>query len=154
MSRLVAVVTLLLLALACAACKTSETSSGPRMGAPDESGRLKVTSETSGPSSDDPGALSYVAAPFENVVYLPWKLVGGALKGAADGVGAGFAKDEKGGTKMPALGVVFAPINLVLGFVTGMFEGVALDPFLVGPSDDFGRAMGQPMRHPTTIWWY
>lgn len=154
MTRFAAVLSLVLFALACVACKTSETSGPSFHGAPDENGKIKNVSETSAPSSSSPGALSYVAVPFENVVYLPWKLVAGAVKGAADGVGAGFGKDAQGNQKMPILGAIFTPINLVLGFLTGAVEGVGLDPGLVGPSDDFGRAMSGVTKHPTTIWWY
>jgi hypothetical protein len=151
--RSIAALFALVLVFACAACKTSEDG-GARMGAPDESGRMRSVTETSAPSSGEPGALDYVALPFENVVYLPWKFVGGALKGAADGVGSGFAKDNAGNQKMPILGILFSPVNLVLGFLTGAAEGLALPPGVIGPTDDFGRAMGGPMRHPTSIWWY
>ena len=93
--------------------------------------------------------LGWVAAPFENVIYLPWKLIGGGFKGAADGVGAGFSKD-----RMPFLAALFSPANAVVGFLTGAVEGVALSPGLVGPGDNFGYAMSRPTKHATTIWWY
>jgi hypothetical protein len=108
-----------------------------------------ASSAASEPASEGPSALAYAAVPFKNLVYIPWKLIGGGCKGASDGVQAGFAKD-----RMPILGVVFAPVNLVAGFLTGAVETVASSPVFVGPSDSFGHAMAQPTRHSTAIWWY
>lgn len=102
-----------------------------------------------GETSGGPSAISYVVAPLSNIIYIPWKLIGGGAKGASDGVSAGFSKD-----RMPILGVVFAPINLVVGFLTGAVETVALSPVFIGPGDSFGHAMAQPTRHATAIWWY
>jgi hypothetical protein len=147
-------VPLVVLVLACAACKSAQPKE-PQDQKPstyDGEGKpkIKFDDQASDPKGRAaPGTADYVMAPFENIVYLPWKFIGGAGKGAVDGVSAGFAKD-----RMPIMGLVFSPINAVAGLVTGAVEGVALSPGVVGPSDDFSRAMGQPLRHPTSIWWY
>jgi hypothetical protein len=151
----------LLVALApfCAAgCKSSGTEApapapapGPKVERAGESG-IRVTqppAPAASASYSGPGALDYVAAPFENLVWIPWKVVGTSLKGATDGVAAGFAAD-----RMPMLGLLFSPVNAVAGLVTGLAEGVAMSPMLVGPEDAFGRVMGKPMQNPTLIWWY
>jgi hypothetical protein len=144
---------LVTLALACGACKTAQPQQQQEKPSTyDGEGKPKIKFEESPSNSGGraaPGAFDYVMTPFENIVYLPWKLLGGAGKGVADGVSAGFGKD-----RMPILGLVFSPLNAVAGLVTGAVEGVALSPGVVGPSDDFSRAMGQPLRHPTSIWWY
>ena len=137
------------LALACAAgaCKTAqherEASSG------DYAGEEKIRFRSEGESSGGSNVAGYVLAPFENVVYLPWKIIGSGVKGASDGVGSAFSRD-----RMPVLGILFSPVNAVAGFVTGAAEGIGIQPVLVGPQDDFSRAMAQPTRHATTIWWY
>ena len=140
----------LLLLVAAAAvlpgCVSSRGAKGDSGAAPPE--RAAAEAETA-KRDTGPGAGAYAAVVPENIVWLPWKMVGGAIKGAGDGVGAGF---EQG--RMPAMGALFSPINLVTGFVTGFFEGAAMSPGLVGPSDDFGRAMGSPMKRATTVWWY
>ncbi len=133
-------------------CKTSGQSAPPEQGsggAEVTKSGVKFTQPAEEGSSGTPRALKWAATPFENVVYLPWKFVGGGCKGAVDGVGAGFAEG-----RMPFLGALFSPVNLVAGFLTGAVEGVALPPVLVGPDDSFGYAMSQPTKHPTTIWWY
>ena len=91
----------------------------------------------------------YVMTVPENVVWIPWKMIGGGIKGASDGVQAGF---DKG--RMPFFGVLFSPVNLVVGFATGFVEGLLMAPGLIGPDDDFGRAMGLPTKRETEIWWY
>lgn len=138
-------------------CKSAESAKSPQPQAStyEGEGKPKIKfgegGSGGGQASSDGGSnvIGWVLVPFENVLYLPWKLVGGGLKGAADGVGAGFAKD-----RMPYLGALFSPLNAVAGFVTGAAEGVALKPMLIGPSDNFGYAMGRPLNHATTIWWY
>lgn len=145
------------IALACAACSTTpKERSAPKASTYDGEGNPKIKFGESGgggakaASSDDgAGVLDWAMTPFENLVYLPWKLVGGGLKGAVDGVSAGFAKD-----RMPIIGAVFSPLNAIVGFGTGAVEGVAIKPVLVGPDDSFGHAMGQPTKHATSIWWY
>ena len=144
-------VALVILVLACAACKTAQPQD-QKPSTYDGEGKPKLKFEEAPAQSSGrpgPGVVDYAMTPIENIVYLPWKLLGGAGKGVADGVSAGFAKD-----RMPIMGLVFSPINAVAGLLTGAAEGVALSPGVVGPSDDFGRAMSGPMRHPTSIWWY
>ncbi len=85
----------------------------------------------------------------ENVAWIPWKMIGGAGKGASDGVHAGFDKD-----RMPAMGLLFSPINLAMGLVTGLVEGAAMSPMLIGPEDSFGRTMASPTKRQTNVWWY
>ncbi len=91
----------------------------------------------------------YALAVPENVIWIPWKLIGTAGKGLADGVGAGFREG-----RMPAYGVLFLPINAAAGLVTGLVEGAAMPPMLVGPDDNFGRTLGKPPAHATSVWWY
>jgi hypothetical protein len=146
-------VPLVVLGLACGACKTAQPKQDDTKASTyDGEGKpkIKFDDQPADPKGRAaPGTVDYVMAPFENIVYLPWKLIGGAGKGAVDGVSAGFAKD-----RMPIMGLIFSPINAAAGLVTGAAEGIILSPGLVGPSDDFARAMGQPLRHPTSVWWY
>ena len=100
------------------------------------------------PAESRRGGSGAIAIPA-NLPYVPWKMVGGSLKGFGDGVGAGFGHD-----KMPLLGLAFSPVNGALGFLTGFFEGAAMSPALLGPSDDVGRAFGAPLSRKTNIWWY
>jgi hypothetical protein len=141
---------LVLAAAAAGGCKTSsDMQDPPPSGGAEmtESGAIRFRSESS--SSSKGGAMRYVTLPFENIVYLPWKLVGGGFKGAADGVSAGFGEG-----RLPVLGVLFSPINAVAGFVTGGVQGLARSPFLIGPDHSFSYAMSLPTTSPTTIWWY
>lgn len=131
-------------ALLAGGCASASASAAARAAAPAQDAPRKVVYEEPGP-----GVVDYVMVVPENVVYLPWKMVGGAVKGASDGVSAGF---DKG--RMPILGVVATPVNLAAGFVTGFFEGLAMSPGVVGASDNFGRAMGGVMKRDTTVWWY
>jgi hypothetical protein len=62
--------------------------------------------------------------------------------------------ESPGSESSGPFGVLFSPVNAVLGLLTGAVEGLAVSPGLVGPEDNFGHAMGQPVRNPTTIWWY
>jgi hypothetical protein len=94
-------------------------------------------------------AGAYALAVPQNVLWVPWKIVGGGLKGAQDGVVAGF---DKG--RMPLLGILFSPINAVTGLATGLVEGAAMSPALVGPDDSYGRVMSSPLSRTTYVWWY
>lgn len=152
--RIAAFVLVAALALA-AGCKTSQSDVPPPTASTYEgegNPKLKFKDEGGGGGSQGsggPNALNWVAVPFENIVYLPWKVVGGLFKGASDGVSAGFAKD-----RMPIMGVIFSPVNLIIGGVTGAVEGAVGSPGVIGPSDSFGHAMSQPTKHATSIWWY
>jgi hypothetical protein len=157
MNRFFALVLVAAFGLASAACK-STPSDPPKASTGDYKGenkiRFKEEPEPSSSSSGGPGAFDYAMVPFENIVYLPWKVIGGACKGGVDGVSAGFGKDSSGNQRMPIMGLLFSPLNLVTGFVTGAVEGAVIDPGVIGPTDSFGHSMGQPLRHPTSIWWY
>jgi hypothetical protein len=156
MNRFFAFILVAALGLASAACKSAQ-SEPPKASTGDYKGENKIRfseEPANSSSSGGPTTLDYVATPFENVVYLPWKVIGGAIKGSVDGVSAGFGKDSSGNQRMPIMGLIFSPANLVVGFLTGAVEGVVIDPGVVGPEDSFGHAMGQPLRHPTSIWWY
>jgi hypothetical protein len=156
MNRFFALVLVAAFGLASTACKSSPAEQ-PKASTGDFKGENKIRFQeepAKSSSSGGPGALDYVAVPFENIVYLPWKVIGGALKGSVDGVMAGFGKDPSGNQRMPAMGLIFSPLNLAAGFVTGAVEGAVIEPGVVGPEDSFGHAMGQPLRHPTSIWWY
>jgi hypothetical protein len=144
------------LALACLTAGVAPALSGCRTAgeelAPEGTPRPSRTVYDPEPLEEPSGlarAGGYVLAVPANVLWVPWKIVGTGLKGIPDGVSAGFAKD-----RMPVLGLLFSPLNAVGGLLTGMAEGVAMSPALYGPDHDFGRVMGQPMRHRTTIWWY
>jgi hypothetical protein len=138
-----------------AGCKSSEPArtEPPKASTYDGEGPPKIKFKNESPTgvepSAGPGFFDYAMVPFENIVYVPWKFLGGGGKGVADGVTAGFAKD-----RMPILGVIFLPVNVIAGFVTGAVETVVMDPVFVGPRDSFGHAMAQPTRHATAIWWY
>jgi hypothetical protein len=129
--------------------------SSTRADEPAAKGRVPATPSSTSVAPPEPGRPAgpgvgdYVMVVPENVVYLPWKTVAGAFKGASDGVYAGF---DQG--RMPAIGAVFSPVNAAVGFLTGFFEGMVMSPGVVGPSDDFGRAMAAPTKRTTTVWWY
>lgn len=118
----------------------SESRSGSASARPDDAPAGPSVGSTIG---------GYVLAVPENIVWIPWKMVGGGLKGASAGVQTGFTKGD-----MPALGLLFSPLNLVLGFVSGFVEGAAMSPALIGPSDNFGRVMESPTKRSMNIWWY
>jgi len=157
MNRLFALLLAASFGLASSACK-SAPSEPPKASTGDFKGENKIRFQEEPPAkaadSGEPGFVDYAATPFENIVYLPWKVIGGAIKGSVDGVSAGFGKDPSGNQRMPAIGLLFSPVNLVFGFVTGALEGAVIDPGVVGPTDSFGHAMDRPLRHPTSIWWY
>src|ERR1700704_709010 len=110
----------LVLAFTSAACKSTHQDAPPVPSTGDASGEEKIRFSTPAEetSSGGPGAGAYIAAPFENVLWWPWKIVGTGIKGAGDGVGSGFQKD-----RMPILGFIFSPLTLCAGLVTGMAEG-------------------------------
>lgn len=129
-------------ALSSAGCVSTQAAEEPQKAPKAE----RVEGE--GPSTGSRVAGYALAVP-ENVLWVPWKMVGGAVKGASDGVMAGF---DKG--RMPLAGVVFSPLNLVTGFVTGFVEGLTMPPMLVGPDDSYSKVMASPTKRTTTIWWY
>ncbi len=155
--RIAALVLLAALALAGTACSTTpKENAAPKTSTYGGEGNPKIKfgekSDGGGEAESSGGgasAFAWALTPFENIVYLPWKLIGGGAKGGADGVRAGFDKD-----RMPAIGLLFSPVNLVVGFLTGAVETVASKPVLIGPDDSFGHAMAQPTKHATSIWWY
>lgn len=129
------------------------TTSHPKDGASTTVSKDTTKSAEEAPSdgSSGLGRAGKVAATVPaNIVWIPWKMVGGAVKGASDGVQAGFDK----GRGMPIVAAAFSPVNLVVGFVTGFFEGAGMSPVLLGPDDNFGRAFSSPTSRTTTIWWY
>ena len=136
---------------ACASSPAADGPAGPGAASPRsaETSASSATTEMSSPRDSGPGVGAYAAVVPENIVWIPWKMIGGAFKGAGDGVGAGFAKG-----RLPALGVLFSPINLVTGFVTGFAEGAVMSPGVIGPSDNFGRTMALPTKRVTSVWWY
>jgi hypothetical protein len=150
MNRALCAILVVVVGLFAGACRTSQPEEPPKPSSGDASGEEKIRFQSEAPApSTEPGVVDYVEAPFENVVWWPWKIIGTGLKGAVDGVSCGFRPG-----RMPAVGLIVSPINLVAGLVTGMVEGIAMSPLLVGPRDSFGHTMGLPMRHPTSIWWY
>lgn len=98
--------------------------------------------------ASDVGALDYAMVVPENVAYVPWKIVGGFGKGLVDGGAAGFTPQ-----RLPLLGLLFLPVNVTVGGVTGLVAGTVSEPAFVGPRDNFGRTMGLPVQRPTPIWW-
>lgn len=159
MRKLATAVWMVCLLAASTALGACASSPAPAAGAPSapgaptarsaETSASSATTEMSSPRDSGPGVGAYAAVVPENIVWIPWKMIGGAFKGAGDGVGAGFAKG-----RLPALGVLFSPINLVTGFVTGFAEGAVMSPGVIGPSDNFGRTMALPGKRVTSVWWY
>ncbi len=94
------------------------------------------------------GFGDYALVVPKNLVWWPWKIIGGTAKGTVDGIGAGFEED-----RMPVLGLVFLPVNAVVGLLTGFGTGVVSEPGAIGPYTNFGSTMGLPMQRPTPIWW-
>lgn len=118
-----------------------------------EAGTVGVASLSpalSAPEDDPhaPGALDYIATVPENVLWWPWKIVGGTGKGFVDGIAGGFGPD-----RLPILGLLFSPVNAAVGTATGLVTGTLSAPGLIGPRDNFGKTMSLPMERPTPIWW-
>lgn len=151
--------TLLVIALAFAAllaagCRSAPTAAEESPKAPAAETAPDAAKTGTEPAADEirpsgPGVGAYALTVPKNVVWWPWKAIGGAGKGAFDGVFAGF---DKG--RMPLAGLIFSPVNLVAGFVTGLVEGIAMPPGVIGPTQNFGKTMASPTRRTTTIWWY
>jgi hypothetical protein len=98
--------------------------------------------------SKEPGVGDYALVLPQNLVWVPWKILAGTGKGIYDGVEAGFAAD-----RVPILGLLFSPLNAVMGLVTGFGTGMFSEPGFIGPRTNFGRTMGLPTQRPTPIWW-
>ncbi len=94
------------------------------------------------------GIGDYALTVPKNLVWWPWKIIGGGGRGFVDGIGAGF--DDN---RMPILGLLFSPVNAAIGLVTGLGVGVVSEPGVIGPRTPFGRTMGIPTQRPTPIWW-
>ena len=99
-------------------------------------------------SSKEPGFGDYALVVPKNIVWLPWKTLAGAGKGLVDGISAGFEPE-----RVPLLGLLFSPVNAVVGLGTGLGTGMFSEPGFIGPRTNFGRAMGLPTQRPTPIWW-
>jgi hypothetical protein len=94
------------------------------------------------------GFGDYAMTVPKNLVWWPWKILGGGGRGFVDGAGAGF--DDN---RMPILGLVLLPVNAAIGLVTGLGVGVVSEPGVIGPRTPFSRTMGIPTKRPTPIWW-
>ena len=100
-------------------------------------------------NSGDPSPANWVWAAPANVVYWPWRNVGQLGRGLYDGGASGFT-----GNKYPILGLVFLPVNMAVGGLTGFVQGFGLEPGAITPETHFGHAMGRPLASPVSIWWY
>jgi len=149
--RFLALLPLLVLLLAgCSSMPSAATDSYatdvPGVPLQDEERVVEQTGSDSGPKSI--GFGDYAMTVPKNIVWWPWKIIGGTGKGFVDGLGAGF--DEN---RMPILGLLFAPVNAVIGTVTGLGVGTFSEPGVIGPRTNFGRTLGLPTQRPTPIWW-
>jgi hypothetical protein len=147
--RLLALLPMLLLLLAAGCASVPATAMDPATGIPgvalqDEEEAVEV--ERSGPQPV--GFGDYAMTVPQNLVWWPWKAIGGMGKGFVDGIGAGF--DDN---RMPILGLLFSPVNAVMGLVTGFGTGLFSEPGAIGPRTNFSRTMGIPTQRPTPIWW-
>jgi hypothetical protein len=123
-----------------------DASEIPGVALQDEAPSEDVGVERSGPQPV--GFGDYAMTVPKNIVWWPWKIIGGTGKGFVDGIGAGF--DDN---RMPVLGLIFSPVNAVMGLVTGLGTGIVSEPGVIGPRTNFGRTMGLPTQRPTPIWW-
>jgi len=150
MRRLLALLPTLALLLAFAGCATApsaraaDDASAPGVALQDD----PIGDDEPALSDKEPGFGDYALVVPKNVVWLPWKTLAGAGKGLVDGVSAGFEPQ-----RVPLLGLLFSPVNAVVGLVTGLGTGMFGEPGFIGPRTNFGRAMGLPTQRPTPIWW-
>ena len=91
-------------------------------------GAASITLQDDDVGSKGPGAGDYAMVVPENLVWWPWKIIGGTGKGLVDGVSAGFTPE-----RLPILGLLFSPVNAVLGTVTGFHGRHLLAPRLHRP---------------------
>ena len=147
MHRLFALLTALALLLALAGCATAPVVAdafAPGVALQDEEFEAAETDDI----ASGPGFGDYALVVPQNLVWIPWKIIGGAGKGLVDGVVAGFDAD-----RIPLLGLIFSPVNAVMGLVTGLGTGTVSEPGFIGPRTNFSRSMGLPTKRPTPIWW-
>ncbi len=95
-----------------------------------------------------PGFGDYAMVVPENLAWVPWKILGTTGKGIYDGVATSFSPG-----RLPILGLVFMPVNAVVGAATGLGTGVVSKPVFIGPRDQFARTMNLPLQRPTPVWW-
>lgn len=134
--------------LALAACSSSKKEWDPEIKEEDGEKSLQLTTRREKQTGLARAGEWAYTAPI-NLVYWPWKVIGRGGRGAADGVVAGFNEG-----RMPIFGLVFSPVNLVTGLLTGMAEGVVLSPGAVTPDRDIGRSFARPTADPINVWWY
>ncbi len=116
--------------------------------APDDLLPAVAYQASTGTTAQDAGILDYAMVVPENAAYLPWKMVAGLGKGIVDGGAAGFEPH-----RLPILGLLFLPVNVAVGGVTGLVAGTVAEPGFVGPRASFGRTMGLPLQRRTPLWW-
>jgi hypothetical protein len=151
MRNLLALLPILVLLFASAGCATAPTAemldAEPVPGVALQERDEEVGEEIE-PEDKGPGVGDYALVLPKNIVWIPWKTLAGTGKGLVDGVAAGF---DDG--RVPLLGLLFSPLNAVMGLVTGFGTGLFGEPGFVGPRTNFGRTMGLPLQRPTPIWW-
>jgi len=130
-------------ALAGAGCASTEgtTQGGGDYGLPLDpmDATPRTTADTSSGFFESAGE-TILAVP-ETVLWWPYKVVSGALRGGYDGVADGI-----GDAPMPAVGVVASPVTGALGILKGIGKGLSQGPAIVRSSGEFGRALGAPWR--------
>jgi hypothetical protein len=116
------------------------------MAAPSSDGGMRLDPMDATPSTmETPGFFTQAGEAAlsvpETVLWWPYKIVSGALKGAYDGV-AGGVQDAP----MPLAGIVAAPVTGAMGLLRGVGKGAALDPHYIKNTAMLAQAFGKP-------WW-
>ena len=149
--RLLAILPLLVLFLAgCSSLPTASTGgAADRPGVPlQEDQEAQDAADELDDGRQGLGFGDYAMTVPKNIVWWPWKIIGGTGKGLVDGIGAGF--DEN---RLPVLGLIFSPLNAAIGLVTGFGTGIISAPGAIGPRTNFSRTLDIPTQRPTPIWW-
>ena len=149
MRRLLSLLPALALLFVLAGCATAPIADDVSAFAPgvvlqdEEVATDEAVGAAKGPSFGD-----YALVVPQNLVWIPWKILAGTGKGIVDGIAAGFDAD-----RVPLLGLLFSPVNAVMGLLTGLGTGTVSEPGFIGPRTNFSRSMGLPTKRPTPIWW-
>lgn len=127
------------MATGCAAPGTTPEAPAVRFQQSDEYANQPASGGSSGERSTGGRILDGVLSVPETVIWWPYKIVGGTLYGIYDGVADGVEE-----APVRILGVAAAPITGTVGALRGFFRGMALDPYYVATTDEFGRVLPKP----------
>jgi hypothetical protein len=83
----------------------------------------------------------------ENAVWWPYKVIATPLSGASQGVVGAFSMEEG-----PVVGVLLAPVGLVMGFTIGLFNGLGQQPDVIEANDSLLEAFSYPWISDQEIW--